>query len=130
MSGITLWYNAILGGVLGASIASFLCVCSERLPRGESIGGKSTCVCGRQLRWRENVPIFGWLLCKGTARCCQAKIPRRYVWAEAFLALAWAGAGLLVGTVPTGALLLAAGSAAAVLWTTWPRPEAKDDQIP
>lgn len=128
MSGIGWWYDAILGGVLGALTASFLCVCSERLPKGESIGGRSMCACGRQLRWRENIPIFGWLLCKGTARCCRAKIPPRYVWAETFLAIAWAGAGLLSGTVPTGALLLAAGSAAAVLGTTWQRPTAKDEE--
>lgn len=126
MSGIGWWYDAISGGVLGALTASFLCVCSERIPKGESIGGRSRCACGRQLRWRENVPILGWLLCKGTARCCQAKIPVRYVRAETFLALAWAGAGTLSGARPVLAVALAAASAGAVVLATWQRPVAKD----
>jgi len=130
MSGIGWWYDTILGGVLGALTASFLCVCSERIPKGASIGGRSMCVCGRQLRWRENVPILGWLLCKGTARCCQAKIPVRYVLAEAFLAVVWGGAGMLSGTAPVVALLLTAGGAGAVLGVTWQRAAAKDGTTP
>jgi len=130
MSGIGWWYDTILGGVLGAITASFLCVCSERLPKGASIGGRSMCVCGRQLRWRENVPILGWLLCNGTARCCQAKIPVRYVLAETFLAVVWGGAGMLSGAAPVVALLLAAVGAGAVLVATWQRATAKDGTTP
>ena len=81
------WLLVLLAGAFGASIASFLCVVAERMPRGESINGRSHCVCGRQLTWWENIPIVSWLMLRGRARCCGARIPARYVVAEAGAAL-------------------------------------------
>lgn len=87
------------------------------------------CACGRQLRWRENVPILGWLVYKGTARCCLAKIPVRYLWAEIFLTLAWSVAGMLSGGERVWALILAVTAAGATLGVTWQR-QALGDTAP
>lgn len=95
MSAFDWWYAGGNGFLFGALTASFLCVVGERLPRGLSIGGRSHCVCGRQLRWRENIPVIGWVRCRGVAPCCGSTIPRFYVVAEISLGLAWAGAFML-----------------------------------
>lgn len=83
------WYPIVVGGVFGAIFASFSMVVVERVPRRESLNGRSKCVCGRQLRAWENIPILGWLRTGGRARCCSAVIPARLVVAEC------AGAGVL-----------------------------------
>jgi leader peptidase (prepilin peptidase)/N-methyltransferase len=74
--------GAVLAGALGASVASFLAVVVERVPRGESLGGRSRCVCGAQIRAADNVPIVGYLVRRGRSRCCGAPIPARYFVAE------------------------------------------------
>jgi leader peptidase (prepilin peptidase)/N-methyltransferase len=93
MSGVGWWYDALFFGVLGAITASFLCVCGERGAKGISIGGRSLCVCKRQLKWSENLPVIGWLKAGGRASCCNAEIPKFYVLTEVFLLLGWALAG-------------------------------------
>ena len=115
------WYNVLSGGFFGAITASFLCVCSERIPAKLSLGGRSKCACGRQLRWGENTPILGWLRSRGVASCCGVRIPRRYLYSEIFLAGAWAAAGGFWGSsiVLSGSIGLA--SAVAVLAATWRR---------
>lgn len=84
--------------VFGAVIASFLCVVVERIPRGESINGRSHCVCGRQLSAWENIPVVSWLVLRGRSRCCGERIPTFYVLAEAGLGAAWALGVLVFGT--------------------------------
>jgi leader peptidase (prepilin peptidase)/N-methyltransferase len=64
---------------VGACIGSFLAVCVDRLPRGESvIFGRSRCVCGKQIPAHLNIPILSWLFLGGRARCCGAKIPFKF----------------------------------------------------
>lgn len=65
---------------LGATIGSFLNVVAYRLPRRESIVFKrSRCPqCGTQIKGRDNVPIFGWLMLGGRCRACQTPISPRY----------------------------------------------------
>lgn len=75
---------------LGGSIASFLGVVAERKPRGESINGRSHCACGRQLKATENIPVLGWLISGGKAKCCGARIPQVYFVTELFLAFDYA----------------------------------------
>jgi len=74
--------GAVLVGVLGACLGSFVAVAAERLPRGESLGGRSHCVCGAPIEARDNVPILGYLVRGGRARCCGARIPWWYVAVE------------------------------------------------
>ncbi len=66
--------------VLGACIGSFLNVCIERWPKGESIVyPRSYCVhCHQPIPWYLNIPILGWLFLRGKSACCQKRIPLRY----------------------------------------------------
>ncbi len=70
--------------LLGIVIASFLNVCIDRLPRGESlIFPASHCdSCHHPLAIKENIPIFSYLWLRGRCRYCQAPIPRRVLWVE------------------------------------------------
>jgi leader peptidase (prepilin peptidase) / N-methyltransferase len=110
-----MWYVATMGAILGSITASFLCVVAERVPRGLSIGGRSKCVCGRQLLIRENLPVIGWLVARGQARCCGAKIPMVYFGAEVVLGAAWAAAAVIGGVA---GVVVAACAAGVVLFGT------------
>lgn len=92
-------YFYALTFMMGASIASFLSVVVERVPQGKSIGGRSHCVCGRQLKATENIPIFGWLKSFGKAKCCGSRIPAWYFWAEV------GGGAAAIAVVATAAAL-------------------------
>lgn len=77
--------TALLAGyafILGASVASFLAVVAERIPQRRSIGGRSRCVCGRQLTGADLVPIVSWVAQRGKARCCGSRIPTSLVIGE------------------------------------------------
>lgn len=110
---LAVWGPVVGSGWLGAVVASFLCVVAERVPAGRSLGGRSRCVCGRQLRAWENVPVLSWVVLRGTARCCRARIPARYVLAEAGLGIWFA----LAAAVDVGAVVFggAAVAGAAIL---------------
>lgn len=90
----------LFGLMLGGALASFACVFVERGKRNESLNGRSHCACGRQLSWYENVPVLGWVMILGKARCCGAVLSPWYVLTEVagsvFCGLAgWFGAGWL-----------------------------------
>ncbi len=76
---------AVLCGVLGLAIGSFLNVVIHRVPRGESVvSPPSACPsCSSAIRPRDNVPVAGWLLLKGRCRDCQTPISPRYPLVEA-----------------------------------------------
>jgi leader peptidase (prepilin peptidase)/N-methyltransferase len=64
---------------VGSSIGSFLNVVAWRMPRGESVNGRSYCPrCRTQLQARDNFPVFGWLALRGRCRCCRLPISARY----------------------------------------------------
>lgn len=67
-----------LSFAFGATWASFFGVVFERGRNHESIGGRSKCACGRQLKWYENIPVFGWLRILGKTKCCNTRIPSWY----------------------------------------------------
>jgi leader peptidase (prepilin peptidase)/N-methyltransferase len=71
--------------VLGALLGSFLNVCILRIPLGQSIiRPPSRCsACGLQLPGWLNIPIFGYFLLRGRARCCGAHLDPRYPLVEA-----------------------------------------------
>jgi leader peptidase (prepilin peptidase)/N-methyltransferase len=83
--------GAVAAGAAGAALGSFAGVVADRVPRGESLGGRSHCVCGRPIVARDNLPIVGYLARRCRARCCGARIPW---W---FPAIEVAGAALAVG---------------------------------
>ncbi len=90
----------LYGAFLGAVFASFLAVVAERVPRGESLGGRSHCVCGRMLKAGENIPVLGWLATGGRARCCGARLPVNYLLGEVIGFVLLGTVGLLSGLGP------------------------------
>ncbi len=73
---------------VGSSIGSFLNVVAWRMPRGESINGRSRCPrCHVQLRARDNFPVLGWLALGGRCRTCRLPISARYPIVEAAVGL-------------------------------------------
>jgi leader peptidase (prepilin peptidase) / N-methyltransferase len=65
---------------LGLAIGSFLNVCIHRIPKRESlISPPSHCPrCGYELRWRDNIPVIGYVLLGGRCRQCREPISLRY----------------------------------------------------
>jgi leader peptidase (prepilin peptidase) / N-methyltransferase len=74
------WFWMGVGVSLGLVFGSFLNVVIYRLPRGENIAfPASHCTsCGKPIRAFDNLPVLGWLLLRGRARCCKAPISARY----------------------------------------------------
>ena len=92
-SDLPAWLARGAAFVLGALWGSFFNVAIYRWPRGMSVvKPPSHCPsCGAPVRWWLNVPLIGYALLRGRARCCGAKLTPRYVWVEllsAVLALA------------------------------------------
>jgi leader peptidase (prepilin peptidase)/N-methyltransferase len=78
---------------LGTVVASFLNVCCDRLPVGESLVyyPPSHCpACQRRLGAKDLIPVFSYLWLRGRCRYCQAPIPRRILGVEV-------GTGVLFG---------------------------------
>ena len=71
--------------LLGACWGSFLNVVIYRFPREMSVvRPRSHCFsCGKPLSWRDNIPVLGWLILRGKARCCGAPFSPRYAIVEA-----------------------------------------------
>lgn len=74
------WFWMGVGVSLGLVFGSFLNVVIYRLPRGENLAfpGSHCPGCGAPIRVLDNVPVLGWLLLRGRARCCKAPISPRY----------------------------------------------------
>jgi leader peptidase (prepilin peptidase)/N-methyltransferase len=75
--------------VLGAMMGSFYNVCIYRIPRKIFFAeARSVCPsCGQAIPFWHNIPIFSWLLLRGRARCCGAKISVQYFLVELFTAI-------------------------------------------
>lgn len=74
------WFVRALAIALGLVWGSFLNVVIHRLPREESLShpGSRCPACGAKIRFYDNVPVFSWLVLRGKARCCGARISPRY----------------------------------------------------
>lgn len=74
------WFWMAIGVSLGLLFGSFLNVVIHRLPRGESLAfpGSRCPSCGAPIHPLYNVPLLGWLLLRGRARCCKTPISARY----------------------------------------------------
>jgi leader peptidase (prepilin peptidase)/N-methyltransferase len=71
---------AVVAGVVGLVIGSFLNVVIWRVPRGESVvSPPSHCPgCDAAIAPRDNVPVLSWLLLRGRCRHCHNRISARY----------------------------------------------------
>ncbi len=87
--------------VVGLAFGSFLNVCIARLPQGESVvTPRSRCmVCGRPIRWYDNLPLVSWVLLRARCRDCRTPISWQYPAVELATALWFALAADDVATV-------------------------------
>jgi leader peptidase (prepilin peptidase)/N-methyltransferase len=85
---LTLFFAAV-----GASIGSLLNVLAYRMPRGEGVvTPPSRCPsCATRLTWRENIPVFGWVLLRGRCRFCKSRISCEYPLIEALVGVLFGG---------------------------------------
>ncbi len=94
--------------LLGAVLASFAGVISERLYTGESwVSGRSRCnSCNRTLAGHDLIPVVSWLMSRGRCWSCKAPVPYRYALSETLLAgVFFAAATRLGATLPLLVLL-------------------------
>jgi len=69
--------------IVGASFGSFINVLASRLPRGESLWGRSHCdYCQKALSPLELVPVFSYLFLGGRCYHCRKSIPPSYFLVE------------------------------------------------
>ena len=89
---------ALVFGVFGLIVGSFLNVIVLR--RGvRSLGGRSGCMsCGTQLSWYDMVPVLSWLLLGGRCRTCGGRVSVQYPLVEAATGIAFAVVGYWVST--------------------------------
>lgn len=73
------WLIGFLAFYFGASIGSFLNVVILRLPKDESLGGRSYCPkCRNQLSFLNLFPLFSYIFLKGKCGFCSERISIRY----------------------------------------------------
>jgi len=69
----------ILPFLFGVIIGSFLNVVALRFNTGVGLGGRSKCMsCGSVLTWKELVPLFSFVVQKGSCKKCKSKISWQY----------------------------------------------------
>ena len=76
---------AILAGLFGLLIGSFLNACIFRFPRDITIWDppRSFCpACEHTIAWYDNIPVLSFLLLRGKCRHCGYSIPVRYLLVE------------------------------------------------
>ncbi len=74
--------------ILGTSIGSFLNVLIDRLPKEESIKGRSHCdYCKKKIAWYDLIPILSFFILAGKTRCCRKKLSWQYPVIEFFTGL-------------------------------------------
>jgi leader peptidase (prepilin peptidase)/N-methyltransferase len=88
------WFLWAYAAVVGACVGSFLNVCVYRWPEGQSVvSPPSRCpACGTRIRWRDNIPVLGWILLRGRCRECGARISVQYPLIELVTASLWVAA--------------------------------------
>jgi leader peptidase (prepilin peptidase) / N-methyltransferase len=87
--------TAVICGVFGLLVGSFLNVVIWRVPRKESVvRPPSHCPeCGAAVRPYDNVPVLSWAVLRGRCRDCGTRIPVRYPAVELACGVLWAGLG-------------------------------------
>jgi leader peptidase (prepilin peptidase)/N-methyltransferase len=87
-------FVAVVAGLFGMTIGSFLNVCSLRWPVDESVvsPGSRCPRCLESVRWYDNIPVFSWILLRGRCRHCGERVSIQYPLVELATGLVWAGA--------------------------------------
>ena len=94
-----LWFRMVIGIIIGLALGSFVTMLSYRLPRRISIiTPRSHCPsCKTVLSPRELVPVFSWVVQRGSCRTCGVFTGWRYVLIELATALLTMAAFALIG---------------------------------
>ena len=92
-------YLALVLGVVGLLVGSFLNVVIARVPAGESVvTPRSRCPsCGTEIAPRDNIPVLSWLILRARCRHCSEPISARYPLVELGNAALWMVMLLSVG---------------------------------
>lgn len=103
-----------VAAVFGLAVGSFCAAAAWRLPRGMSLTspGSACPHCGTPIPWRWNIPVAGWLLLRGRARCCGERISALYPVTEAATGTVWALLAAITQPVWLLAVLLPVSAAA------------------
>ena len=65
--------------ILGSTVGSFLNVLIDRLPKDESINGRSHCdYCKKKIAWYDMFPVLSFFILGGRTRCCNKKLSWQY----------------------------------------------------
>lgn len=81
----------ILAFLFGTALGSFLNVLTWRLPREESILGRSHCPkCNHQLVWHDLIPVLSILLQRGRCKYCKQPVSLRYPLIEVLIGFTFA----------------------------------------
>jgi leader peptidase (prepilin peptidase)/N-methyltransferase len=90
-------FVAVICGVFGLVIGSFLNVVIWRVPRHESVvRPPSHCPsCDRPIAAYDNIPVVSWLILRGRCRQCGAHISFRYPFVELLTGVLFAGVGIV-----------------------------------
>ncbi|MFM8236967.1 MAG: prepilin peptidase [Actinomycetota bacterium] len=105
-------FVAVICGLIGCNVGSFLNVVIWRVPRGLSVvSPPSHCPgCEQAIAPYDNIPILSWLVLRGRCRRCGIRISGRYPLVEALTGLVFAAVGWRFGADwPLPAYLLLAG---------------------
>lgn len=102
---------------VGLLIGSFLGVCIDRIPRGETVVyGRSRCnYCDKTLLARDMVPLLSFALLKGRCRFCGEKLSLRYPLIELLTGLVFLTPYLLFGLSVKTILICLLGAALVVV---------------
>ena len=144
--------QAVLGGVLGLLVGSFLNVVIHRLPkmmehrwrvecaelsgqlapveeRFNLVAPRSRCPhCGHQIGWHENIPVLSYLLLRGKCSACRKPIGARYPLVELATGALFAFCAWRWGVTPTAAAwCLFASALVALTLIDWDTTLLPDD---
>jgi len=111
--------TAVVIGVFGLVVGSFLNVCIARLPEGKSLWspGSACPLCGAPIVWHDNIPVLSYVALRGRCRACGGRIAWRYPLVEivtsglfvlTFLRLGW-NPDLPIGLALVAALITITG---------------------
>lgn len=85
------WLWVVYAGLTGLCVGSFINVLAWRLPRQESILGRSRCPrCLGVIRCYDNIPVLSFLVLRARCRDCAGPISWRYPLVELAAAALWA----------------------------------------
>ncbi len=97
----------ILLAILGLVFGSFGSVLMTRMPKDESIAGRSHCPrCDRTLSPIELIPLLSFTMQRGRCRGCHAKISWQYPLIELVVMALFVGAGILTSFALLPSLIL------------------------